>query len=304
MHRQQRRSEVLLGGRRVHPFEDNPAQSVFLGGQQQIPATVTLTGGATRTFQVRGTNTKTLYVDYGDGSALDTITLLGTSTDVQISHAYSAGTYRMRIYGDLDEVFRFRNGGVSQGVQAINFSAFKSDVFIQVDMTAESDLSDISSLHGLPILDLRISGSGVSNIGVIGSFPDNFSNLFAEGNGIPDISALANKTGIDNLWLADNNISDCSPIENLADPVYVRLQSNIIDTLPDSFQAWDSIPVYFQNNGAGFPTDECLQKMAASGMTNNTINIAGTNPARTQPDTDAYVATIVTTNGNALTVNE
>lgn len=273
------------------------ADGLWTGGQPH--AWVELTGGATRTFQVRGTNGATLKVDYGDGSAPDPITLLGTSTDVPISHAYSAGTYRMRIYGDLSGVTHFSNNYVKQDVKSINFAALVN--IYSITFHYESDLDNLNSIYGLEITTLRVSLTSVSDISVVATLASLISALL-EGNGVSDMSPVANLSSLLNLYLASNNIVDCSTIENLTNLTTIRLQSNSITTLPDSFPAWDSANIQMQNNGAGFPTDECLQKMAASGMTNNTINIAGTNPARTQPDTDAYVATIVG-NGNSLTVN-
>jgi len=67
-------------------------------------ATFWYTGGATRTFTIRGTNGAVVNVDWGDGSAIEPFTLLGASTNVNCAHAYVAGDYRVKIYGSLTDI--------------------------------------------------------------------------------------------------------------------------------------------------------------------------------------------------------
>jgi hypothetical protein len=294
------RVSVYAGGNKLSGnWRPTNGVRVYAGGKLVQPATILLDGGGTtRTINVRGTNGAKLYVDYGDGSVVDTITLLGAITSVPISHAYAVGTYMMRIYGDYTDVTYMV--AATQGIQSIDVSSLTETGILRLTGMSISDITSVGNMRN--ISDLQMFSNDIVDISAVEKLLSPGS-IRLNNNSIVDITPIRNKTSLHTLMLHANSIEDCSAIENLSNLIYGRLYSNSISTLPDTFPAWDSCEVRLDSNGAGFPTDECLEKMAASGMTNNDINIAGTgNPPRTQPDTDAYVATIIG-NGNTLTVN-
>lgn len=282
------RVSVYAGGHKISgDWRPLNGVRVYAGGNLMgQDAWVRLTGGATRTFLVRGTNGAKIYVDFGDGSAVTEYTLLGTGTDVPVSHAYSAGTYTMTFSGALDDVTYFSNDLVTQGVQSFNFKEFS--ILEYLYFNNESGVTSISSIRSLPELHtINFRTAAIPNSELNSILPT-----------LPQLIYL--QVNFNSL------LTDASFLESLVNlSSYVFLNACSIQTMPDSFPAYDGlILLNFYSNGAGFPTDECIERMADSNMINNTINIAGTNPARTIPDTDADVATIVTTNNNVLTVNE
>lgn len=299
MRRHNRRPEIHLGGRRVSPYKENPAHDVYLGGRQDIPASITLSGGATRTITLQGTNGAVVYAHFGDGSSIANYTLLGTGVNVPVSHAYAAGTYTMRIYGALEDVTYFDGNSITCS-KVSGFDHFINNTLVYLYV---NNLTTIPVLGNSDALQtINISSNSIVDISSVANLTS-LVTLNAHINSISDISAVANLTSLQVLQFHTNsNIDDISAIENLNNLTLLYCFVCNIQTLPATFPAWDSIDFRAYNN-SNFPTSEWLLKLDTAGVSNSTLRADGTCPAHDgSAEVLAAIASLIT-NGCTVTVN-
>ena len=298
MRRRYLRQEVYAGGRLVSPSHDNPAQAVFAGGKQIIPATITFSTTGAKTVTFHGTNGAKIYIDPGDGSAIDTVTLLGTSTDVDWNHTYSAAPRTARIYSATLNVSYIN--GVDEYITYIdNFFVFENITTLRLYTNSIIDISAIAGLTSLTVLYLY--SNSIIDISAVAGLTSLTMLWLNNNNSIIDISAVAGLTSLTNLRLSTNSIIDISAVAGLTSLTVLWLHNNSVQTLPSAFPSWNGIDYQNQNN-PNLPTDEWLIKLAAASVSNSTLRADGTCPARTSAS-DAAVATLIAA-GCTVTVNE
>lgn len=119
-----------------------------------------------------------------------------------------------------------------------------------------------------------------------------------------DISGFSVLTSLTNLSFRNTNVSgDVSGLSTLTSATTIHLYNT--DVTFDSTPAWSNSTASILIQDCGWTAqmvDNSLASFAGGPVTNSTINVAGTNAARTSAS-DADKATILA-NSNTLTVNE
>lgn len=129
-------------------------------GQVAAPV-VTITHVMNGTFSItfRGTNGAVIYIDPGNGSAVQEKTLLGPGTNVTFSYANAGVERNVLIWGALGSVTRFACISKSVTSQIEEFAKFSALDYL--DASGNSMTGDISSIAGLALGSLTFYGNTV-----------------------------------------------------------------------------------------------------------------------------------------------
>ena len=116
-----------------------------------------------------------------------------------------------------------------------------------VNSNAISDLSPLSNLNSLRILDL--SDNSISDISPLSNLTINLTFLNLSKNSISDVSPLSNLTHLGSLFLANNSISDVSSLSNLTGLRLLSLSNNSISDVSPLSSLIRLERLFLSNNG-------------------------------------------------------
>ena len=120
----------------------------------------------------------------------------------------------------------------------------------------ELSIDDISHLSGftkLRWLELGHNNKDLPDISPLANFTG-LKRLVLYGMGIKDISPLANLKGLKDLTIAANKVVDVSPLAGLTDLVLLSLEGNDILDFSPLEELFGKVPIWTGNN-PGFPTE-------------------------------------------------
>lgn len=252
------------------------------GGDDCAIITTTING----TFQSnwRGTSGAKIYIDPGDGGAVESITLIDPDTDVAWNHVYSGGTHMIKISGDTNEVISF-------------------DI-------RENDITNIDLANRfLKLYDFLAHNQNINSINGLKT-TNSLHNLYLQNNNINSLFFLENVEVTNRLYLFTNNIVNISVIASrTVVPNYLYMYSNTINYPLTGLSWFTATGGTFYINSCDLDAaevDQCITDLAGiegAGWSGTTTNLAGTNAARTSAsDDDVYDFVVV--KGNSLTINE
>ena len=212
----------------------------------------------TTTFTIKGTNGKTVYINWGDEN---TTTCSMTGLNVNYDHDYvSEGTYNVSFSGDLDEITHFKciESSISGDIAWISGLASLKYIFFG-DSNVSGDVANLAGLTNLETIYLY-------NTSVTG-----------------DMSSLSTATLLLNLFLQGSDVSgDIADLSTLISLTNLRLENTNVDTytqgvLPD----WDACSIYIYNLGLSQQeVDDFLGDLdTSSTASTKTIRIDGSNSA-------------------------
>lgn len=234
-------------------------------------------------FKTKGPAATGMWIDWGDGSAVEWIQHTGVGNEIVTNHDYSGlpGTKTIVFMGALSDVTSFDCQDTTFGGSMSSLGVFTGLTFYQIFGTlVDGDIAISTLMSGL--LYLQASSSDVSG----------------------DVAGINSITGLLIISLATTNVTgDFGDFSTLVNLTYVNLSGNSLSYETTTLPAWSNTTIYLQNNAmTQTEVDNFLIDLAAAGGTNGTLNIAGTNAARSAAS-DAAKATLLT-NGWAVTVNE
>ena len=117
--------------------------------------------------------------------------------------------------------------------EVFDISPFARLVNLKTIISWGNPFSDLSSLAGLTKLErvdicgARLEGASLAPLGNLTGLKE----LYLAGNGISDVSPLAGLTGLTRLELRDNHISDISPLAGLTNLEWLNLLTNDISDI-------------------------------------------------------------------------
>jgi hypothetical protein len=271
----------------IHNLKSNVGKNVMSNIFRYLPyeARFVTTSTGSVTIDMKGISGRKLVIEPGDGSALERITYLGTGTNVPWTHDYSgpAGTKTVTFRGvenitsidtknnntlaiDIDQFLGFRNCNViNTGYATLTGNA------------ANLNAANFPSLTALIIryCSLSFTPSDLQTL-------TNLYSLYAyNNNGTGDLGGFATLSNLDYFRVNDN--------------AFTYLQTT-------SWHAYNGVTIQLQSTlSTAAEVDRFIIDSAASSWTSNTINFAGTNPARTSASDADLVASILA--GNIWTLN-
>jgi hypothetical protein len=252
-------------------------------GLATVEASFTTTDTGSIQFTTRGPANTGMFVNWGDGEG-EWIEHIGTGSSVDTAHNYGGmtGVKYIVFGGALGAVSRFQCDDSLLFGDLATLNAFEISERLYLPSTGILGLlSDLSGTPALPRLVLNntdISGniSGLSTLTSLGEI-----DLGRMPNITGNLGDLAPLTSAWRLWVYDTSIGYTTT------------------TLP----AWSSADIKFYDCAlTQAEVDNFLIDLAAAGGSNGTLNIAGTNAARSAAS-DAAKATLLG-NGWSITVNE
>ena len=109
----------------------------------------------------------------------------------------------------------------------------------RLQLWANAGISDLSPIADLPIWDLDIGATSVTDLSPIHSWSESLQSLRAYGLGLgdSDIAFLEDFTDLSLLWLDDNVLTDIAPLvanAGIGQGDVVQIQGNCLDLGPES----------------------------------------------------------------------
>lgn len=260
------RPETYAGGVLIDPSTPHPSRSTYAGGVQLGAAdTVEITHAATSFASTWKGASGSIFVDWGDGSALEEFVLVYGG--VAVNHSYSAGTKTIKVYGALENVIDVNITGMS--VSALKHFSLLSA--LQSLAASGNVLTSVSALSSLPVLSIL-------NVSV---------------NQITDISALSGLSALEYIRVYNNQITDISPLCALSNTVLIYAYNNAITYTTQSwFKATSGTFRFNSTVSTSAEVDQWLIDLNNAEWENCTVYLDGTNPARTSAS-DVAVAGLV-----------
>jgi hypothetical protein len=232
---------------------------------------------------ITGTAGYNLTVDPGDGTGNETVALNGGSTPWVHDYAGAPGTKTVVFYGveNISSVDTNNNNTLAFDVGKFNkFSKLNTLNLEYSVVTGDASRLNSTVFPVLTALIVRYCSMSFE--------PADFGTLH----------------GLITLYCHNNNGSgDLSGFSTLPNLLYFRAFSNAFTYLnTTAWPAYNGVNIQLQSTlSTAAEVDRFIIDSVASTWTNNTINFAGTNPARTSESDVALVASILA--GNIWTLN-
>ena len=271
----------------IHNLKSNVGKNVMSNIFRYLPyeARFATTSTGSVTVDMKGISGRKLVIEPGDGSSLERITYLGTGTNVPWTHDYS-GTA-----GSKTVTFR--------GVENITSIDTKNNNTLAIDIDQFLGFRNCDVINtGYATLTGNAANFNIANFPALTVLICRYCSM----SFIPaDLQTLVNLTV---LYVYNNNgTGDLGGFATLSNLDYFRVNDNAFTYLQTtSWPAYNGVSIQLQSTlSTAAEVDRLLIDFNDSGLVNNTINLAGTNPARTSAS-DAAVAALVLA-GNVLTLN-
>ena len=196
-----------------------------------------------------------IFVDWGDGSAVEEFVLVSGGVDVD--HTYGgAGTYEIKVTGATANV---------------------------IDLAATSQsISAIAGFDQLPgLLSLAMSGNALTDISTLANCTS-LQILNVGSNQIADISVLSGLTDLQSIRVYYNQISDISPLVGLSNATLIYAFNNALTYTTQSwFTATSGNFRFYTTLSTAAEVDQFLIDLNNASWANCTVHLNGTNPAHT-----------------------
>jgi hypothetical protein len=124
-------------------------QAAAAAGGAQFP-TITTTKNGTFKISIRGTNGVDVHLDMGDGT-IETMSLLGLGSWVNLDHAYTGGVHRIKILDSWSDISRL---SCEITPEVISFNLSLLPALTQLYIANNPGLVDISSISETSVGDL------------------------------------------------------------------------------------------------------------------------------------------------------
>jgi hypothetical protein len=232
---------------------------------------------------ITGTAGYNLTVDPGDGTGNEMVALNGGSTPWVHDYAGAPGTKTVVFYG----------------VENISIVDTNNNNTLTFDVGKFNKFSKLNTLNlGYSVITGDASRLNSTVFPVLTSLIVRYCSMSFEP---ADFGTLA---GLINLYCYNNNGSgDLGGFSTLPNLVNFRPYNNAFTYLQTTtWPAYNGVSILLQSTlSTAAEVDRFIIDSVASNWTNNTINFAGTNPARTSASDVALVASILA--GNIWTLN-
>lgn len=306
-------------------------QAVAIGAADGIvagEARFFTTDTGAHSIQTRGPASTGIWVDWGDGES-EWIEHTGTGNTITTSHTYSgSGVKHIVFTGELTAVTSFLDQDTTFAGNISEFANFEG-LSYRLYINGTNIIGDISTIAGLTSLQYlyiyttAIEGNISALSGMTGLIYFNANASSVSG----DISALAALTSLQNLQIETTSVSgdivnlaaltsvtnlrmsgtsvsgDIGDLAPLTGLTHLRFSNTSVSYTTTTLPAWNNCGIQLQDNAwTQDQVDSFLIDLAAAGGSNGTLNVAGTNAARSAAS-DAAKATLLG-NGWAVTVNE
>jgi hypothetical protein len=241
------------------------------------------TSESTVTYVTRGPVDTGFWINWGDGSDPEWVQHLGTSTNVVTAHSFvgsGPGEKEIRMTGALDEI-------------------------TTIDLASEpiyGDISEVQVMSSLQILRMNstnVSGN-ISALSALTSLTDiRMNNTSISG----DLASLSGLTLVTVLYLYTTSVSgNISALSSMTSLAFLRLYFTSISVTSDPLAAWSGIDMrIFSCSLTSTEVDDCLIQLDIAGGTGGSLDISGTNAARTSAS-DTAVSNLAG-KGWTITVN-
>lgn len=301
-----------------------PVHTLFTGGRTSLLSNDQSTPQTTTIYvTVTAGNSATLY--WGDGAS---VVLTADGASHVYTHGYSAGTYTIAVGGDIAGITDWRSYSQSfLSGDVVGFSALTGLTYLNLSSTSVSgNISAISGLTSLAYLYLygtSVSGdisamSGLTSLVRLYLYNTSVSGNVSAINGLTsltylqlfntsvsgDISAINGLTNLTYLNLSYTSVSgDIGDLSGLTGLKYLYLYNTSLSYGSVALPPWAGTNIQVQSVGLdSTEVDNFLIDLASGVGANGSLNIAGTNAARTSAS-DAAKATLLAA-GWSVTVNE
>lgn len=239
------------------------------------------TSEATVTYVTRGPVDTGFWINWGDGSDPEWVQHLGTGTSVTTPHDFSSsgsGEKEIRMFGVLDVITYIDLSGEDIYGNISELSCFTSLTTLRLYSTAVS--GNISALSGMSLVSLIASSTSISG----------------------DISAFSLLTSLTDLRISSTSVSGAvSALSGLLFTI-MWLNSTLAGVDTNPLGAWSNASLRLNSCAlTSTEVDDFLIQLNIAGGSNGTLDISGTNAARTAAS-DTAVSEL-TGRGWTITVN-
>ena len=235
-------------------------------------ATFNWSGTGSKSFVVRGTNTSSVNINWGDGSD-DDYTLLGSGSDASCTHSYASTPNTVTISGDIEAISHFI--AVNKGISSISFENLTN--LIWLELTQNTSISTLSSLAGLTNLEsLYLDETGTTDISILSNLT-NLNYISAETNSITTLPASFPAWSGSTISFKDNSFSS-SIVDQTVDKLYSAGISN------------STIDLSGTNSGRTSASDTAYDWLINVAQGNNTVTINNSNTTISDVDSDENIS--------------
>ncbi len=282
--------DTPVDGVTVKPISSNWAYDKVVSDEIEIEALAQVwqfklnaASAVTYTANIRGINGKVVTVDWGDGDE-DDYTLLGAETDVAISHTYTKSTAVVRIKYAQYLTYYINTTHNNTYFDLADLPSGMTDVYITGSNTVSGDLADLPS--GMTYV--RITGSNTIS-GDLADLPSGVTFVYIYGSNTISGDLADLPSGITEVLITGSNTISgyTSPRAWASNMSYYLVQPTGIGGL-DSTEV-DNLLIDLDNSLG-----------ATQGIT---VNLTGTNAARTSASDTAVANLIARKTGNSVSTN-